>query len=133
MAIDLGTRRIGVAVSQGSLAVPVATVASDPKLSDRVRRLARLGQQRQVARFVVGLPLHMDGHEGPEAEAAREFAARLGERTGLPVELVDERLTSVEAHRLLDEAGRRDRRAVVDQVAAVVLLQSWLDARERAR
>ena len=103
MAIDLGTRRIGVALSQGTLAMPVATLESDHKLSDRVRRLQRLGLQHHVTSFLVGVPLHMDGHEGPEAAAAREFAERLRERTGLPVELVDERLTSVEAHRLLDE------------------------------
>jgi putative Holliday junction resolvase len=93
--------------------------------------LAELVVEHVVSRIVVGLPISLSGSEGPAAARAREFAAAVGERLGLPVHLVDERLSTVAAGRALAEAdtrGRR-RRQVVDRSAAAVILQTWLDAR----
>ncbi len=136
LAVDLGQRRTGLAISDALrlLASPHLTLDKERSTSDRVRRIARLCAELSVTRVLVGLPLHLNGHEGDSARAAREFAQRLGERTGLPVELVDERLTTVTAHERLGEAGvrARDRRGVIDQAAAAVLLQEWLDRAQRS-
>jgi putative Holliday junction resolvase len=131
LGIDYGDRRIGVAVSDelGAMALPVITLEKERKLSDRVRRIIRLGKQYQVTAFVVGLPLLMSGEEGPQAQTTREFAERLKERSGLTVELVDERLSTQAAVRALDEMevrGKR-RKELVDQSAATIILQTWLD------
>ena len=131
VGIDLGQRRVGVAVSDGAgtLAVPHGTVerTGDP---DRDRAaLAAVVQELGGEVVVVGLPLSLDGGVGPAAQAAQAEAAALAGVLGVPVELADERLTTVSAHRSLAHAGvrSRPRRRVVDQVAATVLLQSWLD------
>ena len=131
VGIDLGQRRIGVAVSDGAgrVAVPHGTVerSGDP---DRDRAaLAALVQELGAEAVVIGLPLSLDGGVGPAAQAAEAEAAALADVLGVPVDLVDERLTTVSAHRSLARAGvrSRSRRRVVDQVAAAVLLQSWLD------
>jgi putative Holliday junction resolvase len=131
VGIDLGQRRIGVAVSDGAgrVAVPHGTVerSGDP---DRDRAaLAAVVEELGAEAVVVGLPLSLDGGTGPAAQAAVAEAAALAGVLGVPVELVDERLTTVSAHRSLAAAGVRGRsqRRVVDQVAAAVLLQSWLD------
>lgn len=129
MALDFGTRRVGVAVSDplGITAQAHSVLdAEDPSLMEQIARLAAdLGAER----VVVGLPVSLDGREGPAAEAARRFAEKAGEATGLPVHLVDERFTTVSAERVLVEAGLsgRRRRRVRDRVAAAVLLQSYLD------
>jgi len=129
LALDPGTRRVGLAVSDplGITAQPHGVLdATDPGLLSHIGRLAAdLG----VERIVVGLPVSLRGTEGPAAAAARRFAAEVAEATGLPVELRDERFTSVTAERALVEAGLsgRRRRAVRDGVAAAVLLQSYLD------
>jgi putative Holliday junction resolvase len=93
-------------------------------------RIAEMTTENHVAEIVVGNPLHMSGREGRQAEAAREFSARLAERTGLPVRLWDERLTSVEAGRVLRQSGIsiRKRARAVDRLSAVLLLESYLDA-----
>ena len=137
LCIDAGSVRIGLAASDptGTLASPVAVLdRSDPAaLWDRVRAEAQL---RDADRIVVGLPLNLDGSEGAAAMAARGLAEEAHRRTGLPVELYDERLSTVEAERSLIAGGvrRRDRRRRVDAVAASVVLQSWLDrARLRRR
>jgi putative Holliday junction resolvase len=131
VGLDLGERRIGVAVSAGSLAVPHGTVqrSGDPE-ADRAT-VVRLVQELGGERVVVGLPLSLDGSRGPAAHQAEAEAARLAEELALPVELADERLTTVTATRSLRSAGLRGRaqRQVVDQVAATVLLQAWLDRR----
>lgn len=136
LAIDLGQRRVGVAVTDGTgrIALPLITLDKQRKLSDRLRRLIRLGEQHQVSRFVVGLPVEMSGREGEAAAAARAFAERLSARSGKPVDLVDERLTTVQAERALRAAGAdaRTRREVIDQASACVILQAWLE-REAAR
>lgn len=131
MGIDHGRARIGVAVSDelAFLAQPLCTL--DARDEDAaIAEIVRLGREKQVARIVVGLPRNMDGSRGPAAEAAEAFAGKIREAADCPVTLWDERLTTVAAERSLREAGRnaRNSRAVVDQVAAQILLQSWLDA-----
>lgn len=128
MAVDLGSVRTGVAVSDelGMLAQPWKTLPGGDKTLDAiVSAVAEL----KPSRVLVGLPRNMDGTYGPAAEAARAFADLLRARIECPVDLWDERLTTVSAQRALRESGRkaRDQRGVVDQVAAQFLLQSWLD------
>jgi putative Holliday junction resolvase len=136
VGIDLGQRRIGIAVSDGAgvVAVPHGTVerSGDP---DRDRAaLAAVVHELGAEAVVVGLPLSLDGSAGPAARAAEAEATVLAEELGVPVELVDERLTTVSAHRALATAGvgSRSRRGLVDQVAAAVLLQSWLDGHRKS-
>jgi putative Holliday junction resolvase len=134
MAVDPGSRRVGVAVSDptATIAQPLSTVAAEPAAT-LVQRLASLAREHEVARLVVGLPRRMDGGQGPEAKAARALADDLRRATGLPVTLVDERLTSVAAERALLAGGasRARRRQLSDQVAATLILQSHLDAERR--
>jgi putative Holliday junction resolvase len=101
---------------------------------DDLRSLARLARRFAVAGIVVGNPLHLTGEPSPQAAKTQLFAADLGELTGLPILLWDERLTTREAHRILYEAGhaRQEHRRVVDQVAATLILQSFLDSRAAA-
>lgn len=98
---------------------------------DDLRSIARLARRFRVAAIVVGNPLHLSGEASPHAVKAQQLAAELGEFTGLPVHLWDERLTTREAHQILYQAGhiRQDHKAVVDQVAAVLILQSFLEGR----
>jgi putative pre-16S rRNA nuclease len=136
LGLDLGSRRIGVAVSDsaGTMAVPLTTVArtGDPE-RDR-RRLAELAVEEDAVVVVVGLPLSLDGRRGPAADAAEAEAEALGEALAahrIPVEVFDERLTTVSAHRALAAGGARERqrRSVVDRSAAAVMLDAWLAAR----
>jgi putative Holliday junction resolvase len=133
VGIDLGERRIGVAVSDpsGTIASPYEVVqrCGDPA-RDR-RRLAAIARELEAERIVVGLPLSLDGSIGPAAEAALAEAEALGAVTDIPVETYDERLTTVTAERALrdQQVKGRARRAVIDKVAAAVLLQAWLDGR----
>lgn len=133
LGVDLGARRVGIAVSD-----PARTVASGldtllvKSLSDAIAQVVRLAEERDVARVVIGLPLNMNGSEGEKAREARRFAKLLGESCGSGVVLWDERLTSVQAKGELGRlgAGRsitRDK-AAVDRVAATILLQSYLDS-----
>ena len=135
LGVDFGTRRIGLAISdaEGAIAFPAGTLVRRGLRRD-LEALAALVSQREVRRIVVGLPLHMNGRRGPEAEAAAAFAERLAEATGLPVDLLDERWTSVQAERALREGGRRGKkqREAVDSVAATLLLQTYLETRARA-
>ncbi len=132
LALDPGARRVGVALSD-SLRI---TAQGLPTLerTGRKRFLASLRAlvlEHDVCRLVVGYPLRLDGAEGPEAAEARQLATDLEENLQLPVELWDERLTSVQAERTMLAGGMRRarRRQQRDQVAAVLILQSWLDAR----
>jgi len=128
MAVDLGSARTGVAVSDelGMLAQPWKTLPGGDASLDAVVAAA---EELRPARILVGLPRNMDGTYGPAAEASRGFAEKLRLRVTCPVDLWDERLTTVAAQRALRESGckARDQRGVVDQVAAQILLQSWLD------
>jgi putative Holliday junction resolvase len=131
LGIDVGAVRVGVALSdpEGVLATPLATVARDVTDGADLGTVAALVAEHEVVEIVVGLPLTLAGREGPAAEAARAFAAGLAERVPVPLVFTDERLTTVVATRQMRESGRKGRRqrAVVDQVAAVAILQGWLD------
>ena len=131
LALDPGSRRVGVAVSDptGTIAQPLMSVPAEPAAT-LVARLSALAREREAERLVVGLPRRMDGGAGPEAKAARALADELRRATGLPVALVDERLTSVAAERALLAGGasRARRRQLSDQVAAALILQSYLDS-----
>ena len=136
LGLDVGNRRIGVAVSDelGLMAQPVMTLERNRSRREDLRSLARLCRRFGVAGIVVGNPLHLSGEAGTQAAKTQAFAAELGELTGLPIHLWDERLTTREAHQVLYEAGRarQTHRKVVDQVAAALILQSFLDERQRS-
>lgn len=132
LAVDVGKARIGVARSDpdGLLATPVETVARD---DGAVARILSLAEEYSAVEIVVGLPLNLRGESTPSTEDARGFAGHLAARTEVPVRLVDERLTTVSAHAVLRDSGRNQRssRTIVDQAAAVVLLQHALDVEKR--
>jgi putative Holliday junction resolvase len=133
LGVDVGTVRVGVARSDpgGVLATPLVTLARDDADDADVHELARLVREHGAAGVVVGLPKTLRDREGPSAAMARGYAHRLGRMIHpIPVELADERLTTVAAQRRLAQRGVRGkaRRAVVDQAAAVEILQQWLDA-----
>jgi putative Holliday junction resolvase len=133
LALDVGTRRLGVAVSDptGTVASPLATVPRRGRAEDAAA-LAALAAAQDATTVVVGLPVTLAGGEGPAARAVRAYLDELRPLLpGLTFELVDERLSTAAAERALVGGGvrRRDRREVVDQVAASVFLQTWLDGR----
>jgi putative Holliday junction resolvase len=136
LALDVGMRRIGMAVSDplGITAQGIPTLQRRNLRSD-LARLCEIARDKQVGRIVVGYPLHLSGEEGRQAAIVKEFAARLAERSGLPVELWDERLTTVEANRILREAGGSLQKRVkaVDKLSAVLILQNYLDAMPETR
>jgi putative Holliday junction resolvase len=130
IAIDPGTKRVGVAVSDptGTIAQALTTLQAEPR-DTLVARLAQIATDQEATRIVVGLPRRLDGSYGPEAKSARELADGLRKASSLPVEMVDERMTTVAAERSLVAGGMRraKRRLTVDRVAATILLQSHLD------
>lgn len=131
LGLDVGDKTIGVAVTDelGWTAQPVTTIRRKNLQMD-LDALAALVTEKEADRFVIGLPLNMDDTEGPRAEKTRRFATAVEARFGLPIVLWDERLSTWEAERVLLEANmkRQKRREVIDTVAAVVILRSWLDA-----
>lgn len=137
LGVDVGSVRIGVALSDpdGVLATPVETVRRD-RTDRHMRRLTQLVDELEVVEVVVGLPRTLADRTGPSAEDAIGVADDLARRIApIPVRMADERLTTVTAQRSLREAGVRARgqRAMIDQAAAVGILQSWLDQRRAAR
>jgi putative holliday junction resolvase len=132
LGIDVGAVRVGVALCDpdGLLATPLATVPRDVAHGTDLATIAGLAAEHEVVEIVVGLPRTLAGREGPAAEAAREFGTALAARVPVPITYADERLTTVVATRQMRESGRKGRkqRAVVDQVAAVAILQGFLDA-----
>lgn len=134
IGLDLGSRRIGVALcdSAGTLATPYEVVRRSGDRARDHREILRLADEAGAEAVVVGLPLSLDGSVGPAATAILDEVEELRVALGLPVVTWDERLSTVEAHRRLRAAGvgGRKGRRVVDQVAATVILQSWLDAGE---
>jgi putative Holliday junction resolvase len=135
IGVDVGTVRVGVARSDPGaiLATPVTTLARDAKADTDLAELAALVSEYEAVGVVVGLPVTLAGREGDSAAMARRYAEALAERIApIPVRHVDERLTTVSAQRKLRTGGVRGSkatRAVIDQAAAVELLQSWLDTR----
>jgi putative Holliday junction resolvase len=136
IGIDLGSKTIGVAVSDPDrrLATGVETIARTRFSADAARLLA-LAQERRTVGFVLGLPINMDGSEGPRAQATRAFARNLARLTELPIAFWDERLSTAAVERQLIEAdvSRAKRAAVIDQHAAVFILQGALDRLARLR
>ena len=132
LGLDIGTKRIGVAVSDelGLTAQPVLTLERKRNPRDDMRSLARLCRRFGCVGIVAGDPLQLSGDASVQTVRAREFAAGVAEVAGLPLTLWDERLTSHAAHEILYQSGRarQDHKALVDQVAAVLILQSFLDA-----
>lgn len=130
MGLDVGTKTIGVALSDElrMLAHPTCTVSRGGVRRD-TEVLLGLVREREVDHLVVGLPLELDGREDRPARLARQIGTALAEASGLPVAYVDERFSSVQAERRLIAAGmsRARRKAVIDQEAAVIILQGWLD------
>lgn len=133
LGIDLGSKRIGIAVSDrsGTIATPVTVIARTKLLSNDYAAIAALVREEEAVAIVIGLPLNMDGSEGSAARNARIEADRLATVVGVPVYVHDERRSTVEADRVLMERNinAQNRRKVVDKVAAAVILQSWLDSR----
>jgi putative holliday junction resolvase len=134
MGVDYGTARIGLAVSDdiGMLAHPLETVpAADPEKA--ARRIAELVELRKIEHLIIGLPLHMDGGEGAAVEKVRRFMKRLRPLLNETVAIyeVDERLTTTSAMEKLHAAGRntKNSRKIIDQAAAIEILQGWLDLR----
>lgn len=129
LGLDLGDARIGVAISDGArrTAVPLGTVRTGAPTD--VRAIADLIRDHGVTLVVVGHPLLLSGEAGERAHHAERFAAALGEALDVPVQLQDERLSTVEAERALREIGTsgRDRRRTIDRSAATVILQAWID------
>jgi putative Holliday junction resolvase len=135
--VDVGSVRVGVAASdpEGLLASPIAVLQRDPKRGTDLIELARLAAEREAVEIVVGLPRSLSGGEGKAAKSAREYASSLAQRVApVSVRLVDERLSTVEATRGLQQAGVRARegRRVIDAAAAVVILQHALDTERSA-
>ncbi len=136
LAVDPGSKRVGLALSDptGTIAQALTTVDAEPARS-LASRLAEIARSHEAERIVVGLPRRMDGTRGPEAAAAGVLADELRRASGRPVELVDERLTTVAAARSLIAGGvrREKRRQSIDRVAATLLLQAHLDRRRNTR
>ena len=139
LGIDLGSKRIGLAISDepGAIAFPAGVLECRGRRRD-IAALRSLIEDRGIARAVVGLPIHMNGRRGPEAEKALTFARALHASAGIPVDTLDERWTSQEAERLMQGTGKRRRRAqrqqgVIDELAASILLRTYLAHLERGR
>jgi putative Holliday junction resolvase len=134
LGFDVGDRRIGVAISDplGFTAQPLLTIHRTNRRAD-MKSVGRLLRRHGVEEAVVGNPLYMSGDVSPQAMKAQAFADGLRAEFGIAVHLWDERLTTTQAHRHLDEAGRASigRKEIIDQVAAVLILQSFLDARSQ--
>ena len=141
MALDLGDKRIGIALTDplGYTVQPLMTLYCKTPRAD-LKSIARLVRKHSVVEAVVGKPLHISGEPSRRAEKAEAFASELHAQAGIPVHLWDERLTSWEANQLLNQTGRgrsptgqRSRKQIIDQVAAVLILESFLQAREIQR
>ncbi|NOY30391.1 MAG: Holliday junction resolvase RuvX [Planctomycetes bacterium] len=129
--IDYGTVRIGIALGdlETNLAGPYETYTRRSEKLD-AQYFVELAQQERIARFVVGLPVHLDGHESQKSREARQFGDWLGKLTGVPIDYFDERFTSAEAERILQEANltKKRRKARIDQLAAQIMLTAYLEA-----
>jgi putative Holliday junction resolvase len=132
IGLDVGERRVGVAVSDqmNIMAIPECVIERT-SLEEDLRTICDLAREKQAERVIVGLPLRLDGSHGQEAQRVTAFARKLAERAGIPVEMADERLSTKEAERGLisRDVKRRRRRKIIDKVAAQIILQTYMDAR----
>jgi putative Holliday junction resolvase len=136
MALDIGGRRIGVALSDstGVLASPLTTLRAEPRAA-AIARIAKLVAQHEVAQLVVGLPLTLSGEVGPQAQLVQAFVGELRPAVAVPIHMFDERLTTVAAERMMIDLGLKpdQRKARIDEVAASIILQDFLESqRNRA-
>ncbi len=134
LALDLGKKRIGLAVSDPlGITAQGLTTYQRIRIRDDLDELARIAEEYEVRLLLMGNPMHMSGRDSRQAVYTREFAGRLVHRTGIPVEYWDERWTSTQAERVLKESGIsiEKRKSAVDQLAAVILLESYLDSLPR--
>lgn len=145
LGVDVGERRIGVAVSEGSIAVPLTIIQHTNRAQD-IASIVEIAQRERVAAMIVGLPVSLSGEEHEQARLTRKFGAQLAEAAGVPVIFHDERYSSVRAEgdaellrpakperRAAQRSGTRRRKQHVDDRAAAVILQSYIDAQERGR
>ena len=134
MAVDYGDARTGVAISDLLCTITGSTQVIHGRMQEKlIASLAQIVKDNEVGEIVIGLPRNMDGSEGPRAELCRQFAAKVEETTGLPVKLWDERWTTVEAHRILNDHNYhgKKRKNTVDAVAASLILEGYLAFRGR--
>ena len=131
VGVDLGEKRIGVAISDSdaTLATPYEVLIRSGRREHDHAKIRAIVEEVEAELVVIGLPLSLDGTEGPAAKSARIEAGLIAEATQVPVQLQDERLTTVEAERILKEQGldTQQRRQIIDKVAAAILLQAWID------
>ncbi|MCQ2493049.1 MAG: Holliday junction resolvase RuvX [Lachnospiraceae bacterium] len=138
MGLDFGSKTVGVAISDPLLitaqAKEIIRRDKENKLRKTLARIEELCVEYEVTEIVLGLPLHMNGDEGIRAQISREFAESLERRTGLPVTMMDERLTTVEADEIMMEVGirRENRKEYVDMIAAQIILQDYLNNRKQS-
>ena len=132
IGLDVGDKHIGVAMAIGIIAVPVAVIGRTQEEQD-LERIAALTQDYETELIVIGLPRSMDGSIGAQAELVLDFAKSLSNYTDIPIDMCDERLTTVTADRLLQESGakRKQRKANIDAMAAAVILQAYIDGKNR--
>jgi putative Holliday junction resolvase len=131
IGLDIGERRIGVAVSDEMNVVALPErVIERRNLEDDLRALSDLAREKRARGFIVGLPIRLDGSQGKEAQRVAEFARKLAQRADIPVEMSDERFSTKQAERHLikSDVKRKRRRQVIDKIAAQIILQSYLDA-----
>ncbi len=135
LSLDVGERRIGVAVSDpsGIVARPLTTIQRSSRAAD-FQEILQIVEEHEVERVIVGLPLSLDGNEGPQARRTRRYSQALAETLSVPIEYWDERFSSARAAEILSEKGLRHRRArkAIDATAAAVILQSFLDSKTPA-
>ncbi|WP_125570794.1 Holliday junction resolvase RuvX [Lacticaseibacillus songhuajiangensis] len=135
MGLDVGSKTVGVALSDplGWTAQSLEIIPIDENAGNfGMGRIKQLVKEHDIAGFVLGLPKNMNNSEGPRVEKTREFASRLDKKFGLPIDFIDERLTTVSAYKvLIDEAdvSRRKQKQAIDKLAAQFILQNYLDAR----
>ena len=131
LGLDYGEARIGVSVSDalGMLASPLDTICEKDR-DEQLKKTAAVAKEHNVGKIVVGYPKHMDGTVGHRAQYTEDFARDLSERLGVPYVMWDERLSSAEAHKILENGGvsGKKRKTKVDKIAAVIILQGYLDA-----
>ena len=134
MAVDYGDARTGIAISDLLCSITGSTQVIHGRMQEKlIASLVQIIKDNEVGEIVIGLPRNMDGSEGPRAELCRQFAEKLGEATGLPIKMWDERWTTVEAHRILSDHNYhgKKRKDTVDAVAASLILEGYLAFRGR--